>query len=320
MEPAPEVVIVADYDDPDADNLTRDLVSRGFEVRWLQLGLSYQAYDVTIDRSRAEICGEGCLITSDVMESAKTIVVRRWKVAPPFPIVVADLPGDPESFAEREWEATFRVLFSRWRDVSNPALWSRDPFLLADKIHLLRAAELAGALVPSSQIVSRASASARDLVSKAIGPNQAVTKGHRYATTLVRRPEMDYLFEGVQPCPVLLQDKIEVEREIRVAYSFGRCGASMQQRVDGPWDPVDIRYAQVERMSVPLPEGLEEVLHSFAASTGLQLFTADVLLDGEERTWLFDINPDGLFIAADDDQRSLTSVLVNGIVANLAAG
>lgn len=313
-----EAVILADHDDPDVESILDQVQSVGGTVHWIKLGRPHDEYDVIIDSDRAQIRWGDCLVDLEVIKRSGVVVFRRWKVAPPFPIVEAEIPGDPQRFAEREWEATFRVLFARWLEVSDLSRWSRDPFSIADKTQFLRVAESAGAVVPPFRIASQPDPDDSECVSKAIGADQAVIKGQRYATTRIVRPEMDYLFRGRQPCPVLLQREIKVDKEIRVAYSFGQCGAVLQQRQDCGGDSVDIRYSQVHRLGTPVPEGLMSVFRQFAARSGINLFTADVLLDAANIPWLVDLNPDGLFIAADDEQMTLTSVLTGGIAARLA--
>lgn len=158
-----------------------------------------------------------------------------------------------------------------------------------------------------------------DTVSKAIGLDQAVTEGQRYATTRVELPRMDYLFRGRQPCPVLLQDAVEIAYELRIGYSFGECAAVEQRKIDSDCKLADIRYASVSRRAVPVSDDLAHLFSHFAAESGLNVYTADVLVAADGSNWLVDVNPDGLFIAADDSHGALMTAFTTGLLAGEAA-
>lgn len=312
-----DVVFLADHDDPDVDAATAVTHSMGARVCWLKLGLSHDNYDLFVSGERAEVEGPDCTVSVDMVRSARRVVFRRWKVAPPFPIVEAAIEGDPERFAEREWEAAFRIVLGMWWESSTPSRWSRDPRPWPDKASHLRLAKNLGAAVPDYEVSTAPRLRHVTTVSKAIGLDQAVIKGQRYATTLVELPKMDYLFRGRQPCPVLLQDAVDVAHELRIGYSFGECAAVEQRKTDPDNKIADIRYAAVSRRAVPVPDDLAHLFSQFAVHAGLNVYTADVLVTAEGSNWLVDINPDGLFIAADDSRNTLATAFMDGLVSRI---
>lgn len=304
-------IFIAEHDDPDVDAATIALKQSGIAVHWLKLGLDQSNYDLEISGDRTLIRCDGCEISTELVNVATRIVYRRWKVAPPFPIVTAEILGDVENFAAREWAAAFKIALQTWYTSSDFSVWSRNPIIETEKVSYLQLATVLGLLVPDFAISTRHRQVDWPLVSKGVGVDQAVVKGSRYATTRVV-PEMHYLFDSRQPCPTLLQREIVVARELRVGYSFGFVAAVEQRRVAED-SPVDIRYAEVSRTAVePDPSVIGEI-RRFAKGSNLNVFSIDVLQDQDGLLWFVDVNPDGLFVAVDDERRTLTNTFVRGL-------
>lgn len=310
------VVVIADYDDPDVLELTS--ICDGAHLCWLRLGLSERHYTLRASSvDGAVISCDETSISDDEILSASAILFRRWKVSPPVPMIVADVAGDENRFAEREWTASLCYVLSRWYSMSNNGTWSRNPSFDANKLTLLDHADAVGFCVPSWVIDVEHSRPSDGVVSKAIGTDQAVRPGARVPTTLIELPRMAYLFSRRQPCPTLLQSYIACSAEIRLAFAYGAMAAVKQTRIelDDGGRMADIRYVPVRRSAVDIDDELRGLIAALAAKTAMNAFTADLLIDTSGTRWLVDINPDGLFIAADNDEGSLRQSLVTGLLS-----
>lgn len=311
---ASPIVLIADHDDPDITQIYDALRMAHENVHWLRLGLTQDRYELTMSRHLGEVTCNGESITDGIVRTARRIVFRRWKVAPPHPLVVAQIAGDPQLFAEREWQAALEVILHRWWAISDPTLWSRDPRTATQKLVYLDCAERLGLRVPEYWVGTRQESREGRIISKSVGIDQCVKDGMRYATTRVTLPEMQYLYDARQPCPTLLQREVVCASEVRIGYAYGMIGAVTQTRRDGN-TLVDIRYeAGLKRQSCQLDSRILTRLTRFASISGLNVFTADLLVESSGDAWLLDINPDGLFAAADDEGMTLSHSFIDGLL------
>lgn len=306
------VIVIADHDDPDVLELAAGDI--GMDVYWLRLGLPEVHYEVDTSSADGSVLScDNVTLDDRVVNNASKVLFRRWKVAPPSPMITADVAGDEEGFAQREWLAALSYVLARWYAASPSYVWSRNPSADTNKLRLLDSARSIDLRVPQWVISTRHVRPTVDVVSKGIGTDQAVRQGARLPTTLIELPMMDYLFGRRQPCPVLIQEHIDAKSEIRVGYAYGKVVGVEQFRLDDSDSMVDIRYVPVRRAPCDLSSDLAIRFRSLASLIGLNVFTADLLQDQSGQTWLIDINPDGLFIAADDDRRTLSAALLAGL-------
>lgn len=304
-------LIIADHDDPDVVAMEE----RGFRFRWLRLGLDSGQYDYRLRPSGAAISVLGEEFTSDDVARATRILYRRWRVSPPVTPVNIESSSDPcvRRMVEREWEAALEACFNHWFRI-NPSAFSRLPGPYPNKLtHLMEVAGLVQ--VPEWSVAStHGERRMGPCVTKVLSTDQSAPDGGHTSTVAIN-PQ---LIQGRQPCPVLIQRRICVEHEVRLGYVFGSVGAVAQRPVDPANAPIDIRFAtEVSRMRMEASEVLERAARRVAAQTRLKVFTADVLLSTEGKAWWVDINPDGLFIAADDESETLSTTFRTGLFASL---
>lgn len=294
-------LLIVDYDDPDLriirETASVDIIELGrpssdYEFSWV-LGDSWLLQTPTGDLSPVELA------------KASTVFYRRWRSSPPAPIVRADADASPEEarFIERQWEGTLAPLLACEHDARS-AKWSLSPLhhdLKIQTLELLRGMGLA----PRTQVGLIAPLEG-DWVWKPIHVDQSVGEERAAAISVSQRDR------GIrQPCPGFYQERVDVVAELRVGYSFGVIGVVSQNPLVET-DMVDKRYVDMARK--PLRNSLvEDQCRKVARALELNVFTADVLCDREGRWWWCDINPDGLFTAADSADGHLVNCLVTGL-------
>lgn len=305
-------IVVADHDDPDV----LALCGRGAQesIVWLQLARAHTSYDVRWSVHDAVLESGSTKLSSSDIKSARRILFRRWRVAPPAGIVSVGDRETPESVVmEREWASTLDEVFGTWWSV-NPAAFSRRPDHYPGKLSLMRLMSREVRVPPFVVATSFAATDAQSrVVTKLISTDQSFGTDQRTATI-----DADLaVLKARQPCPTLLQTRVDGSIELRLAYSFGSM-AAVAQRQSGEHPVCDIRTAShVERWPFELTRALREEISRVAGATGLSCFTADVLVDALGDRWWLDVNPDGLFIAADCEEGTLLDCLQDGLSTGL---
>lgn len=294
-------LLLVDHDDPDlhairaiasVDIIELGLPNSDYEFSWV-LGHSWLFQTPTGDLTPVELA------------RASTVFYRRWRSSPPAPIVRADVGASPEEarFIERQWEGTLAPLLAREHDARS-ARWSLSPLRHDLKIETL---ELLGGmgLAPRTE-VGLVAPDGGDWVWKPIHVDQSFGEERAAAISVSERDR------GIrQPCPGFYQEKVDVVTELRVGYSFGVVGI-VSQRPVVETDMVDKRYVDMARE--PFRNStVEDQCRRVARALKLNVFTADVLCDRVGRWWWCDINPDGLFSAADSANGHLVECLATGL-------
>ncbi|MFC9872656.1 hypothetical protein [Nocardia salmonicida] len=300
------VVVLADFDDPDVARLTE----LDGHLCHIPLALPSEDYNLAGDLIHGWQLSVGPhVLTSDHLSTASNVVFRRWRGSPPSPIVtvtsLTDL--DHRRFAERQWNAALLgLLHSEY--LKRPQRWSRDPLAADNKIATLTA--LADHVrVPATSTSSRKPQVAQRQVWKPIDIDQSCGPGR--ASTIEVTGDLDVR----QPCPGFYQDVIDSSYEVRVGFVFGEITLIAQYPTETIGTHIDRRYIDHHRTALS-DARLAESAVVVSRELRLNVFTADVLVDGEGVAWWCDVNPDGLFCAADTEHgdlvRTLTAALHSG--------
>lgn len=281
------VVIFADADDPDTQFLDTQFCS-GNEVTYIRWGLSTDDYDLDADGAGWRLDVGGDRITSADLDCADRVVFRRWRSSPPTSAVRATsrTAARIAPFVERQWEsALLGLLHLSYRQ--RPQVWSRDPLRVDNKaVTLSVLSEVVP--VPPYIVSTYVPTMAPALVLKSIATDQSVGENERVTTLQVGTRDGGRR----EPCPAVLQRLIECDREARIGYAFGRTAVIRQRKVHAA--TTDIRTATADR--TPWHTTLfDRDARAVAGALGLEMFTADVLVDHDDVAWWIDVNPDGLF-------------------------
>jgi hypothetical protein len=274
----------------------------------LLLGLATNEYQLSFDGANSSLGARGSVLDDRTIGEARKVVFRRWKVSPPTSIVAAAGDSATDIFLVREWEDSIDLLLSRWFSL-DPMKWSRDPLMHSNKQVLLsQVADLVP--IPSFELSTSPSRRLVAAVTKPVNTNQHFKEGLRASTIAVS--SQSTIFDRVQACPTLLQDRIDIAHELRLSYSFGEV-ATVEQRFP-PDAPVDHRYAlDCSRVAGVTSAETERAARSISTRLGLRVFTADILVDSSGDHWWVDINPDGLHLAADSLEEHLVGSFARGL-------
>ncbi|MGO4858939.1 hypothetical protein [Arthrobacter sp. 2MCAF14] len=293
----------ADWDDPDAE-----AIAGGAGLQWLRLAGDAREYDFHLKGQGTSwiFSYQDTTITSEELLTANRVVVRRWRSSPPRPLVVSSEP-DPahRNFVERQWDAAvlagLHLIY-----LQRPRVWSRDPTHQDFKLSVLERIK-AVVLVPDYDLGTTTRLDHAQLVAKSIHVDQSLGDQGRVATSLVVSEDLDVR----QPCPMIFQKRIEAAAEWRLAYSFGRVGVVRQ--VFNAEGPVDNRFASPSIRESYSSRDVEAEARLISSALGLNLFTADILVDELGQRYWCDINPDGLFTVVDTPDRPLENALIDGL-------
>lgn len=301
-----ESLVIGDHDDPDIQGLR----AAEENLRHFPLALPAEHYRLTgsIGGTWRLTAGRNVLSSEDFADAA-TVLFRRWRSSPPVPTASVDTISDAahRDFAERQWESTILGLLHT-EYAKNPHVWSRDPLHVDNKVVTLALAARC-VRVPATALGCYAPPVDRPQVWKPIDVDQSCGSG-RASTIAVVGDDLDVR----QPCPGFYQEAIESAFEIRVGFAFGVVVLIAQYPLGCGDLPVDRRYADHRREQISIPELAEEAA-VVARALGLKVFTADVLVDITGVAWWCDINPDGLFCAADSADGDLLGALHQGLHA-----
>lgn len=290
---------VVEHDDPDAAILVPSTTTRVF-----RLGLPYDRYTFHYISPTSWQLSDGTteLESSDFLD-APYVWYRRWKVAPPFPVVSVGIEWDVDArrFVERTWEAAL-VGALQAACAAAPDRWSRPPGRVDSKIETFRHLDGLGLLPPT--VLGLACPDQADVpwVWKPLDVDQSVGGGRAAAFDVAPATSPTR-----EPCPGIYQQRIEAVTELRVAYVFGEVAAVSAQEI-APTDFADKRFVDMTR-AVYSTRALEASACRVAALTGLNMYTADILVDAAGRLWWIDVNPDGMFCAADSPDRHLLNLV-----------
>lgn len=288
-------------------------------MKWLQLGLSANEYEIHATQSEATLCSNGITISNHDICAAGVVIHRRWRLSPPKPVIKLILDGDPGNFGQREWVAALDYTFWLWRRLSPKTLWANAPNVVQDRLILYRLAAECGLDVPDTAVATRYYQLPANVVAKPIAHNEHVHDGAYFPTTNLTSSARGSLLSARSPCPHLTQTVIQVKQELRVVYSFGLMGVVSLLR-DTKAGPIDIRYdSSVRCFRSSIPTHVEAKLRAFAKLTNLAIFTADILIDSNEKYWLIDVTPSGTIGSLDDDRTTLVTCCVEGILKELNA-
>lgn len=298
--PTNSSMCIVEHDDPDMDRL-RDTIS----AKVLRLGLPSDRYSLTYRSSCQWEIGDGeSTITRQDIESAPFVWYRRWKTSPPASVVSAPAGSAPDAaaFIERQWETTLMTLLQISYETT-ASKWSRAPLRRDNKIHTNELLESLG-LLPETHIGLTPPRDDVEWVWKPLDSDQSVGDG-RAATIAVTTAD----YNVQQPCPGFYQRRVVYESELRVAYVFGEV-AAVSQQPELETELVDKRYVDMIRRPFRSRELTEQAIR-ISRKTHLNMFTADVLVDGTGSFWWLDVNQDGLFCAADSPDGHLLSIVRN---------
>lgn len=294
-------ICIVEHDDPDVDRIREHV-----RAKVLRLGLSSNRYSLTCDSKRQWKIGDGeSSISFDDIEDAPFIWYRRWKVSPPASAVAApsELGPDAGAFIERQWETTLATLLQAGYE-GNPRKWSRAPHRLDNKIRTNERLDSLG-LLPDTRIALTPPKDDAEWVWKPLHTDQSVGEGRAAAIAITSADQ-----NLQQPCPAFYQRQVEYETELRVAYVFGEVAAVSQQPENDNPDLIDKRYVDMVRAPFHSLE-LTGQAKRVACAINLKVFTADVLVDRSGQFWWIDVNPDGLFCAADSPDGHLLATVSN---------
>lgn len=294
--------LFADWDDPDGPALAGE-----GGLTWVKLAKSTDDYDFLLSsRSRSwSLAHEGGVVTSDDLSTAEKVIVRRWRSSPPLaPATSSAVDDSVKEFVERQWEAALMTAL-QIAFMSRPNVWSRSPVhqdLKVVSMQLIR--DLVS--VPDFEVARVPRHGNVSLVAKSIHVDQSFDSG-RVSTLSVAEEDISIQ----QPFPMVFQEHIRVAQEWRLGYCFGSVGIARQ--IFPPEGAVDHRFVSpTARTSVTCEKTAEEA-RQVAKVLGLEVFTADILIDASGQPFWCDINPDGLFLAADAPDGPLRRSLINGV-------
>ena len=289
-------IIFADWDDPDIKDFCLSS-----DVLWIRLGLNDSKYSINLNASGWSLTADGITIT-DLDLIGKRVIFRRWRSSPPRPIICCtDGFGDlARLYLENQWESVFLSLLSLSYK-KNSEGWSRPPYYPWSKVDFY--CKLSGVVNVPEWCVSLKSdcLEYEDLVFKSIANNQCINEGQRVSTMYVSRS----LDTELQPAPVLFQQRISHQSELRVGFAYGIVSIVEITPIDNSGEQIsDFRYAmEVKRKSI-VSESISAEARKISEILSLQMYTADIIVGVDGKLWWCDINPDGLFLALDDENRT----------------
>lgn len=287
----PCVLLVTRADDGEMDELSLSLAARGIPVVRLDS-----------DRCVGETLSwdpEFGVIRLDGENFRPAVIWQRYFVA--ASIAAAD--STATLYAREQWAAFVAAVTSTGSALSAPAstvprtINASCPPGLPDRITQLRVARKAGLRVPASLVTTRPAdavpsiAGMSDLLVKSLGQHLIEDPPGRMRGVFPRRVTRQELCDGtgVEPAPVLVQEFVESERELRVHVVGDRFFgyAITRPTPDAPWTDPDSVVVE----PIPVSARLSEQLTSVARAFGLDVAGFD-LLDTAEPVFL-EVNPEG---------------------------
>lgn len=276
------------------------LISRGWQVHFLELGLPWSAYNFRASSSGFCIECNGSLISDEIVLESDLCAAFPFRADDPSLVAARGCPA-PEShlpFIDREWEAAFASAFRWWRSLTRDWLidWVAGE-LQNCKLYLLAAAEASGLEIPPGVVTNSLSEEDLDTgvrhVAKAISKFEEIEPGVYFNTSEVPDEAIRSMIGANAFVPSYLQQMIEVVSEVRAYVWDGEVLAVSIIR-NRPGD-IDIRL-NLASLSVDwttIDGALESKLLSLCRRLELRYCSFDILLTADGRALVVDVNPVG---------------------------
>ncbi len=168
-----------------------------------------------------------------------------------------------------------------------------------NKLLQLTAAQAAGLDVPKTLISNHAEDAIKfydahqgDVVVKLHGALSKTMDGSGdfFPTTRLRKEDVPML-ESLAACPMILQEYIPKERELRIAYMDGVCYTGSLKAPDTDWRTAST--AVIQWAPFYLPEAVEEKIDRMMRLLGLPFGAIDMILQPDGRYVFLEVNPQG---------------------------
>lgn len=250
------------------------------------------------------------VLDESLLADATAILYKRARMDDRPRIREGAWEADDGPFAQREWRTAIDCAVACLLDgASAPVVGHPRELLLNDwKPYLLTVAATMGARVPPSCITTDISAwDTSPTVAKAINANPNIDAGRYFPTSPISTADLTDLSRTTADVPMLLQQQVERQYEIRVLAMRNRL---FPRRLDVDESIVDIKYAAGVRRSPCAPPHHAEVLSRLMTWAGLTYCCFDILVDTNNQEWLVDITPRGSWYLADDETMTLTTEIL----------
>jgi hypothetical protein len=294
------IVVISHEQDPHAARVMQRLAARGERVLLLNLSELPARATLSIDYAR---CGRPCVEyardgTSYPLHQARSVWWRR----PQVPDLSSIADPQVNLFTANEWSEAINGL---WQLI--PGRWMNDPVrddAASRKARQLSLAAEMGLKVPRTLITSDPDR-ARAFVAKSNGSGTiyktfSCTHAIWRETRLLRPEDMEHL-ESVRLAPVIFQEFIPAESDIRVTAVGGRLFAAGIRTVAGD-GLVDFRMsvAAAEMRVEELPGDLTERLGALLDRLGLAYGAIDLRRTPGGDYYFFEVNTAGEFLFVED--------------------
>ncbi|WP_454698272.1 hypothetical protein [Arthrobacter humicola] len=294
--------LFADWNDPDAPALVDKA-----GLTWVKLAQNTDSYTFHLTGGTGSwtLSHEGGVVTSELLAAAERVVMRRWRSSPPAPIIQSSANDKmTKEFIERQWEATLLAAL-QMAYLSRPDIWSRSPIHQDFKVLAIQLIQDL-VLVPAFEVADLPRGEHLPLVAKSIHVDQSFGPG-RVSTVPVDLADL----VTSQPSPMVFQQRIQASEEWRLAYSYGQVG--IVQQFFPTAGVVDRRFSPPASRRSHVCDQTADEARRVSKALGLNMFTADILVDGSRARYWCDINPDGLFGVADAPDYPLQTALIEGV-------
>jgi glutathione synthase/RimK-type ligase-like ATP-grasp enzyme len=246
----------------------------------------------------------GCDEQGLKLEDCRSIWWRR----PQQPVISKEIIRDTHrNFAMNEVAEALQGL---WQSLN--AFWINDPLLdqaASRKVYQLCIAQDVGLEIPST-LISTCPGSVREFIARKKFDNViykafSATEAEWRETRLLRKNELD-LIDNVRFAPVIFQDYIEAEVDLRVTVVGDDIFAAAINSQETSYK-VDFRIdmGKAHINEVRLPDEIEKKLHALMKRLGLVYGAIDMRLTPDGRYVFLEINPAGqwLFIEQQTGQK-----------------
>ena len=271
------ILLVSHHDDDHADAVRAELAAAGTEAVLMDTAAFPQRTTVALGYGTG---GEASLVVGDA-DGARfdlaDVSAAWWRRPRPFQLD-PDLPDDEVDFTYNE---CFEAISGLWASLD--AFWVNDPQrdqVASHKPYQLKAASAVGLRIPRTLITNdpdeaRAFVEARgveDTVYKCF----AATPRH-WRETRVMRPQEVALLDRVQAAPVIFQQFVPAEADLRVTIVGDACFPAAIRLRGSAYDAdfrMDLASAAIEPTT--LPDEVESDLRALMGSLGLVYGAVDL--------------------------------------------
>jgi glutathione synthase/RimK-type ligase-like ATP-grasp enzyme len=295
------VIVVSRAGDSHTGVMMQRMAQRGIRAELVDIGDFPQNASVSFRRRSGEKSAHGmqwsgrrlCLDDADVVWWRRPQTFR-------FP------PGLNDSghlaFAQGEWQEAFAGLW-----LSLDVFWINHPSRDQEagrKAYQLRVAAELGFEIPDTLITSDPQDALRFV--ERHGPERTIYKSfsataHDWRETRILRPEEVSLLDNVRFAPVIFQEYIPAEVDLRITVVGERIfpAAIYSQQTSYKYDfRMDMVTAKIE--AATLPADVEQKLHAFMQRLGLVYGAIDMRRTPEGRHVFLEINPAGQWMFVED--------------------